>query len=66
MKAYRVLVHDLRERAPIELTAELASDARANEFARERLASSASYMAIEVWRGEVKLLHLRSGLRVAA
>jgi|HubBroStandDraft_5_1064220.scaffolds.fasta_scaffold176707_2 hypothetical protein len=58
MKAYRILVHDLREREPVVLAAELAHDARAHEFARDRLSSSAHLAAIEVWRGSVKLCHL--------
>lgn len=60
MKTYRILVHDRRNAAPIELVAEMARDARAQEFARERLASSADVAAIEVWSGPVKLCHFRS------
>lgn len=66
MKAYRVLVHDVRDADPIELMAELAHDRRAHEFARERLAASPYVRAIEVWRGLVKLCHLKSGIREAA
>jgi len=67
MKAYRILVHDLREREPVELAAELAHDARAHEVARERLSSSSYFAAVEVWRGAVKLCHLvKPEYRVAA
>lgn len=66
MKAYRVLVHDARDVEPVELIAELAHDRRAHEFARERLAASPYVLAIEVWRGAVKLCHLRTGERQAA
>ena len=66
MKAYKILVHDDREADPIELAAELAHDARAQEFARQRLASSDHFAAIEVWRGPVKLCHLKSPQPLAA
>ena len=69
VKAYRILVHDRRWREPVELAAEMARDERACEYARERLASSDYYDAVEVWRGEVKLCHLVSAttvLRAAA
>lgn len=66
MKAYKILVHDVREADPIELAAELAHDARAQEFARQRLASSDHVAAIEVWRGAVKLCHLRNTQSLAA
>jgi len=41
----------------LTLAAELAHDARAREFARERLASSTDYEAVEVWREGLKLFH---------
>lgn len=66
MKAYRILVHDDRDRDPIVLSAEFARDERAHEFAHERLASSPHYEAIEVWRGPVKLCHVRTALPKAA
>lgn len=66
MKAYRILVHDSRTAAPIELAAEMAHDARVTEFFRERLASSAYVASIEVWAGAKKLCHLWSEARQAA
>jgi len=66
MKAYRILVHDDRSAAPIELAAEMAHDARVTEFCRQRLASSAYVSSIEVWSGEKKLCHLWSEARQAA
>jgi hypothetical protein len=66
MKAYKILVHDDRERDPIEFAAEMAHDARAQEFARQRLASSSHVAEIEVWRGHVMLCHLKSGQLRAA
>ena len=58
MKAYRILVHDLTQPEPVVLAAELAGDRRAREFARERLASSRDYAAVEVWDGPVRLCRL--------
>ena len=66
MKAYRILVHDLRSANPAELTAEMANDARVTEFCRERLASSPQLASIEVWSGATKLCHLWNEARQAA
>jgi hypothetical protein len=66
MKTYRILVHDERAAAPIELTAEMVHDARVTEFCRERLASSAYVSSIEVWSGAQKLCQLWSEARQAA
>jgi hypothetical protein len=66
VNVYRIFLHDARNAEPIELAAEFGRDARAHEFAHERLASSPYYEAIEVWRGSVKLCHLRTALPQAA
>jgi hypothetical protein len=66
MKAYRILIHDDRTAAPLELAAEMASDGRVTEFCRERLASSAYVSSIEVWSGDKKLCQLWSEARQAA
>jgi hypothetical protein len=66
MKAYRILVHDARSAAPIELAAEMAHDVRVAEYCRHRLASSAEVSSIEIWSGAKKLCHLRSEAREAA
>jgi hypothetical protein len=66
MKAYRIVVHDNRSAAPIELAAEMAHDARVTEFCRERLANSAHVASIEVWSGATKLCQLWSEARQAA
>jgi hypothetical protein len=66
MKAYRVLVHDVRSAAPLELAAEMAHDARVTEFCRQRLASSAYVTSIEVWSGAKQLCQLWSEARQAA
>jgi hypothetical protein len=71
VKTYTILVHDRRFRRPVTLTAELAHDARAAEFAHQRLNASPDHEAIEVWRDRVKLYHLAArgaerSLRAAA
>jgi hypothetical protein len=66
MKAYRILVHDARSAAPIELAVEMAHDARVAEHCRQRLASSAEVSSIEIWSGAKKLCHLQSEARQAA
>ena len=55
MKAYRILVQDSRLNETVELAAEFRSDARAREFASQRLASSDHVKTIEVWAGPVRL-----------
>jgi hypothetical protein len=49
MKTYRILVQDRRHAEPLALDALLANDARAREFARERLANDRDCEAVEVW-----------------
>jgi hypothetical protein len=66
MKAYRILVHDRRFAAPIELAAEMARDERAAEFARERWTASAYVTAIEVWSGARRLCRFEDAARRAA
>ena len=66
MKAYRILVHDSRDPAPIELAAEMADDARVTEYCRARLARSAAVTSIEIWSGAKRLRHLWSEARQAA
>ena len=65
VKTYSILVHDRRRPETTSLVAELAHDARAIDFARERLDSSAHYQAIEVWREGVKLFEARNARQVA-
>jgi hypothetical protein len=66
MKTYRIVVHDRRCSAPIELAAEMQSDTRVLEFARDRLAASRHVAAIEVWRGATRLCWLDAEQRKAA
>ena len=68
MKAYRILVHDGRSAAPIELAAEMAHDARVTEYCRSAASqASAGVSSIEM-AGQVrgKLCHLRGEARQAA
>ena len=60
MKAYRILVQDNRMSGTVELAAEMRGDARALEFARDRLASSEHVYAVEVWAGPVRLASYRT------
>ena len=58
VKTYKILVHDRRCREPIVLTAEMKRDSRACEYARDQLASSPNYDAIEVWQADLQLCRL--------
>jgi hypothetical protein len=66
MKTYRILVHDRRCAAPIELAAELAHDERAAQFARDRWSASVHIEAIEVWAGAQRLCRFEDAERRAA
>jgi len=57
MKAYRILIYEGAGEAPIELAAELAHDARARQFAGEKLAAR-RVSAVEVWSGGQMLTRL--------
>ena len=61
MKTYTIYVHDVRDREPLRLAAELSNDGRAREFARERLHLSAYYSAVEVWDGPERLCCVKTG-----
>jgi len=50
----------------MKLTAELAHDRRARDFAQERLASCADYEAIEVWANGDRLWAFRRNAAEAA
>jgi hypothetical protein len=55
VKTYTIVMYDRRGREPVTLTAVLAHDARACEFALQRLGASVDIVAIEVWRNGAKL-----------
>ena len=66
VKAYTIVVHDRRSGEPLRLATEMAHDARACEFARQRLASSPHITAVEVWCDELRLLVVSDTTRAAA
>jgi hypothetical protein len=55
MKTYRILIHDRRWAEPVSMEAVLADDARACEFARQRLVSSIHCEVVEVWHAGKEL-----------
>jgi hypothetical protein len=59
MKIYRMLVHERDGGAPVELTAEMVSDLRAVDFARQRLAAQPRLVEIEIWSGQGRLCRLQ-------
>jgi hypothetical protein len=58
MKTYRMFVQERGAEKPIELTAEMVSDLRVVDFARQRLAAQAHILEIEIWSGERRLCRL--------
>lgn len=66
MKAYRILIYENAGEPPMELAAELLHDARARQFAGQKLANSRRVSAVEVWTDRSLLLRLTSGLERAA
>jgi len=58
MKTYRMFVQERGGERPIELTAEMVSDLRVVDFARQRLAAQARVVEIEIWSGERRLCRL--------
>lgn len=59
MKTYRLIVRDSASDQPFELTAEMASDLRALDFSRQRLAAHPNIVEIDVWSGEGRLCRLQ-------
>jgi hypothetical protein len=59
MKIYRMLVHERGVDAPVELTAEMVSDLRAVDFARQRLAAHPRLVEIEIWSEQGRLCRLQ-------
>jgi hypothetical protein len=55
MKDYTILLHDRRGAEPLTLSAIVADDARACEFAHERLVTSRECEAVEVWHAGRRL-----------
>lgn len=59
MKNYRMLVYEYGCVQPVELIAQMASDRRAVDFARQRLTDYSRILAIEVWSGLSRLSRLQ-------
>ena len=66
MKTYRMLVQERGGEMPVELTAEMVSDLRVVDFARQRLAAQARILDIEIWSGERRLCRLSRAEDAAA
>ena len=60
MKSYRLVVRESADGEPLELVAELASDLRAADFARQRMAANPRIREIEIWSGEARLCRLQA------
>ncbi len=58
---YTIYIHDQRYAVPTLLTAEMADDARVRDFARERLAQSEHYRAVEIWEDDRLVGEIRAG-----
>jgi hypothetical protein len=60
MKTYRMLVHERGCVQPIELIAEMKSDLRAVEFARQRIVAYPRILSIEIWSGSDRVCRVQS------
>ena len=58
MKTYRLVVRESADDQPLELVTEMASDLRAADFARQRIAANPKILEIEIWSGETRLCRL--------
>jgi hypothetical protein len=59
MKTYRMLVRETDCEQPLELIAEMRTDGRAVDFARQRLIDYPRIAAIEVWSDLTRLCRLQ-------
>jgi len=59
MNTYRMLVRETGGAEPLELTAEMISDLRVVDFARQRLAADPRILEIDVWAREGRLCRLQ-------
>jgi hypothetical protein len=60
MKTYRMLVYERGCVQPIELIAEMKSDLRAVEFARERIVAYPRILTIEIWSGAERVCRVQA------
>ena len=61
MKTYQMRIRQLGWDRPMELIAEMRSDRRAIDFARQRLTEQPRILDIEVWSGLTQLCRLQRG-----
>ena len=66
MKTYLMHVRERGLDQPVELIAEMVSDLRAVDFARQRIAAYPRITEIEIWSGEARLCRLHSGGEAAS
>ncbi|HWF78472.1 MAG TPA: hypothetical protein VN694_15000 [Caulobacteraceae bacterium] len=66
MKTYRMFVHERGSSQPFELIAQMKSDLRAVEFARQRIVAFPRILAIEIWSGESRVCRVQSRAAEAA
>ncbi len=66
MKAYRILIYEGAGEPPMELAAELVHDARARQFAGQKLAESRQVSAVEVWSGRSLIARFTDASTLAA
>ena len=60
MKTYRMFVHERGCGQPLELIAEMKSDLRAVEFARQRIVAYPRIVSIEIWSGDDRVCRVQS------
>jgi hypothetical protein len=60
MKTYRMIVREGADGEPLELVAKMASDLRAADFARQRIAADPRIREIEIWTGDTRLCRLQA------
>jgi hypothetical protein len=63
MRTYTIRIHDRRWAEPVSMDAVLADDARACEFAHERLVSSVDCAVVEVWHAGREVYREEAGHR---
>ena len=59
MKTYRMLVYEPGCVQPVELIAQMKSDLRAVEFARERIIAYPRIVTIEIWSGPDRICRVQ-------
>jgi len=66
MKTYRMFVHERGCEHPIELIAEMKSDLRAVEFARQRIVAYPRISSIEIWSAATRICRVQAAGAEAA